>query len=427
MFFNMPFANRRLFRVGPAVLAALMPFGLDAAAPGTEVKAMSDARTQKAALLMADFADRTGLGSERPARRYLWTDAFAVCNFLGLARAMGDPAYRRLALQLIDQVHHSLGRHRADDPRTGWISGLDEPEGEAHPTRGGLRIGKPLPERAADEELDEQLEWDRDGQYFHYLAQWMHALNQAARATGRPQLSLWARELAETAQTAFSYPTATGRPRMYWKMSIDLSRPLVPSMGHHDPLDAYIIDRELLASAQRPLVGPSLAEPIHQAASMIEGGEWATPDPLGIGGLLWDAARLQQLPQLGEPAEPDLVEALLTASLAGLEYYARREDLEQPAEYRLAFRELGLAIGLHAVERMVKAAQADPTSMSPAIQARLEGLERHLPLAEHIESFWLDPANRQGDSWSEHRDINDVMLATSLVPDGFLDIAPPPP
>lgn len=28
--------------------------------------------------------------------------------------------------------------------------------------------------------------------------------------------------------------------RMYWKMSVDLSRPQVPSMGHHDPLDGYI-------------------------------------------------------------------------------------------------------------------------------------------------------------------------------------------
>lgn len=34
--------------------------------------------------LMMSFAERTGLTSERPRQRYLWTDALAVCNFLGL-------------------------------------------------------------------------------------------------------------------------------------------------------------------------------------------------------------------------------------------------------------------------------------------------------------------------------------------------------
>jgi hypothetical protein len=55
--------------------------------------------------------------------------------------------YADLALQLVDQVHHVLGRYRADDTRTGWISGLGEREGESHPTCGGLRIGKALPKR----------------------------------------------------------------------------------------------------------------------------------------------------------------------------------------------------------------------------------------------------------------------------------------
>src|SRR5216684_2205383 len=59
--------------------------------------------------------------------------------------------------------------------------------------RGGLRIGKKLPERSAGEPFDEQLEWDRDGQYFHYLTKWMHALDQVARSTKQPRFNLWAR------------------------------------------------------------------------------------------------------------------------------------------------------------------------------------------------------------------------------------------
>src|SRR6056297_2913063 len=92
----------------------------------------SDDRLQAAGLLLDDFLLDTGvLGQETP-RRYLWTDAFAVCTLLGLGESDLEPevegaeSYRALALRLVDQVHHVLGRHRADDSRAGWISGLAE-------------------------------------------------------------------------------------------------------------------------------------------------------------------------------------------------------------------------------------------------------------------------------------------------------------
>ncbi|MCK9278181.1 MAG: hypothetical protein M0P22_08855, partial [Methanoculleus sp.] len=155
-----------------------------------------DANTTIVRDLMAEFAGLTGLDPPhtRP-RRYLWTDAYAVCNYLELFRRTGDETYRDLALHLVDLVHHTLGRHRDDDSRTGWISGLPDEEGEAHPTRGGLRIGKLLPERRPDEPFDERLEWDRDGQYYHYLTKWMHALNRVSRVTGDPIYTRWAVEL----------------------------------------------------------------------------------------------------------------------------------------------------------------------------------------------------------------------------------------
>ena len=90
-------------------------------------------------------------------------------QFLSLVYATGETQNRELALRLAEQVHQTLGRHRSDDPRSGWISGLSEREGEYHPTCGRLRIGKELSERAPDESIDERMEWDRDGQYFHYL------------------------------------------------------------------------------------------------------------------------------------------------------------------------------------------------------------------------------------------------------------------
>ncbi len=84
----------------------------------------SRSSTEDTAQLMRLFAWRTGLSSGGPQRRYLWTDAFAVCNFLGLARQTGEKRYTEMAIALIDHVHHVLGRHRRDDARTGWISGL---------------------------------------------------------------------------------------------------------------------------------------------------------------------------------------------------------------------------------------------------------------------------------------------------------------
>jgi hypothetical protein len=331
-------------------------------------------------------------------------------------------------LRLVDQVHHTLGRHRDDDSRSGWLSGLGEREGESHPTRGGLRIGKVLPERGPREPLDKEREWDRDGQYFHYLTKWMSALDQVTRATGRAQFNLWARELAETAYHAFTYqPAAGGTRRMYWKMSIDLTRPLVSSMGQHDPLDGYVTCLQLRASAVRFPEAPrepDLGQAIRLYRTMIANGQWLTDDPLGLGGLLTDAWRLEQLRRQGARVEETLVERLLAAAFEGLQYYTRSGELHQPAEYRLAFRELGLAIGLQAVAEMWRAVNAGG-STAPAVRARLQALMPFLPVGEAIVSYWRDPAHRRSDNWSEHRNINEVMLATSLAPRGFLVLSPP--
>src|SRR5687768_14828747 len=93
-------------------------------------------RTDRAAGLMTRFAERTGLTSEHPQRRYLWTDAFAVCNFLGLERARGGQGFAKLALALIERVHHTLGQHNDGHRRAGspWLSGLEPSDGEKHPT-----------------------------------------------------------------------------------------------------------------------------------------------------------------------------------------------------------------------------------------------------------------------------------------------------
>jgi hypothetical protein len=57
---------------------------------------------------------------------------------------------------------------------------------------------------------------------------------------------------------------------------------------------------------------------------------------------------------------------------------------------------------------------------SAPTRQQVDSLMRFQPLAEAIESFWRNPRNQHATTWEEHRDINEVMLATSLAPDGFL-------
>ena len=83
--------------------------------------------------------------------------------------------------------------------------------------------------------------------------------------------------------------------------------------------------------------------------------------------------------------------------------YVGSGELRLSADHRLAFRELGLAIGLYAAQRMSVA-----------------GLRTYVGLGTQIEEFWLSRANQRATTWREHRNINEVMLATSLAPEGYL-------
>lgn len=377
--------------------------------------------------IMLDFASATGLEPVRPdPRRYLWTDAFAVCNFLEIFRQTDDKTYLNLAFHLVNQVHHTLGKHRKDDTRSGWISGLNEGEGELHPTRGGLRIGKLLPERRKDERFDERLEWDQDGQYYHYLTKWMHALNRVSQVSENPSYLRWAIELAQAVHSKFTYtPSSGGKKRMYWKMSIDLTYPLVPSMGQHDPLDGFITYSELQAAARNfeQLSDFDLSTEINDMADICKVQNMVTADSLGIGGLLSDASRTAQLMLRGFPYI-HLLETIVDSSLPGLGSFVAGDSLDLPAEYRLAFRELGLSIGLKSAEKLLGLIKEhlDLFDRKNSLREQVESLVRYKPIGENIDQFWMDGQNRKHHSWTDHQDINMVMLATSLAPDEFLKI-----
>jgi hypothetical protein len=377
--------------------------------------------------VMIEFARLTGLEpvTAHPIR-YLWTDAFAVCNYLELYRITEERDYLDLAVRLVHQVHHTLGRHRDDDARKGWISGLDEGEGEFHPTAGGLRIGKKLRERKAGEPIDEHLEWEQDGQYYHYLTKWMHALNRVGLVTSDPAYSVWAVELAKRANSAFCYqPSTGGGERMYWKMSIDLSRPLVMSMGQHDPLDGYVTYNELQVTALRSKgrQQPELVNEIEDIGKILRLEGFATDDSLGMGGLLIDAARIAQVLEMGGKLKTGLLEAVIDATLISVGSYALGGEMELDAESRLAFRELGLSIGLKGLPRVKASLGRIPNRQtSYELLQKVTDLERFTTIGDEIDKFWTAPQNQKSTTWFDHREINMVMLATSLAPGSFLSI-----
>lgn len=254
----------------------------------------------------------------------------------------------------------------------------------------------------------------------------MYALTLAARVTGNPVYNTWAVELARTAHARFTYlHPHSAQIKMYWKMSIDLTHPLVLSMGQHDPLDGLVTCRELQLTAETISgIQPVLAREITELADIGRGLPLATSDPLGIGSLLFDASRISRLAVRGGPVYPELLEPVMDSALAGLESFVRTGSLKRPARHRLAFRELGLSIGLAAAEKMPFWIRDNPhlSHRTGPLKTRVEELGEYVTLKEKIEEFWLDGGNRKSVTWTGHHDINTVMLATSLAPDGFLDM-----
>lgn len=120
---------------------------------------------------------------------------------------------------------------------------------------------------------------------------------------------------------------------------------------------------------------------------------------------------------------------ILVSAFEGLKIYSSNDNINTtkdpfslPPEYRLAFRELALSIGLHGVKRIRQCLQDNPDFFQSVyvLERLLNKLVIYQNLGDRIEDFWLTEENRRSATWTSHLDINMVMLATSLVPHGYL-------
>jgi hypothetical protein len=122
-----------------------------------------------------------------------------------------------------------------------------------------------------------------------------------------------------------------------------------------------------------------------------------------------------------------LLSRLLEAAWRGTRHYARQREFHEAAALRVPFRELGLAIGLSALSFVAETIEAAPAYFAHRSDLRslLEALEPYAALGPALASFWLDPENRRAHTWLGHLDINEVMLASALAPDGVLTLRAP--
>jgi hypothetical protein len=192
-------------------------------------------------------------------------------------------------------------------------------------------------------------------------------------------------------------------------------------------LDGLITFREAqlaLAELSTDAEAVDLSSAIHSLSALCQHRNWMTDDPLGLGGLLFDASRLCQLMGKDRFGDPHPLEEILAACLSGLDNLRASRYLSQPASYRLAFRELGLAIGLKALPSISDAMKKHngPFEGRTATQQIADQLSRYVSLSEEIVRVWLPYSRNQDQLWQAHQDINDVMLATALIPEVFLSI-----
>ncbi|OCK97107.1 uncharacterized protein K441DRAFT_704213 [Cenococcum geophilum 1.58] len=214
-----------------------------------------------------------------------------VLNLVTLYRLTPSPLFLTHATSPVSAVHSTLGRTRD-------LSSSLPGATPTNPLGGGLRI-VPL-----------------------YLTLWMFAPNRLSLASGEKSYNTQTIALAKAIHPRFAYNRSSARPRMHWKMSMDLREPLVRSEGNLDPgyavLAEEIGDYEKIVSTKWEGYNSSgpldLGMPLWAARWSAESDEWAWG--------LQEMAR-RDLTQLWEEG-----------------YFDR--NTKKP----LAFREFGIALGM---------------------------------------------------------------------------------
>jgi hypothetical protein len=307
-------------------------------------------------------------------------DAFGVCNFLTLYKETSNDHYLNLAKNLTSAVHDILGRTRDGKSRLPNAS-------DAAPLAGGLRIGK-----------DSASGPDCDGQYHHYLTLWMFALNRLSLASREKIYNDLAIQLARAIHPRFVYNRESSRPRMVWKMSMDLSHPLVRSEGNLDPIDGFVMFR-LLQQTDGP-DSAALKDEIEGYRKIVntKWQHYSSEDPLDLGMTLWTSHWFG----VGD-TEEEWSSSLLNAAKRDTLLLAESGYFGSSRRRRLAFREFGTCVGIKT------ALAGEPNTRFEIIASKI------------LESWEKDMDVSSSDEMDDLGPINLVMYAAALKPGGMFD------
>ena len=81
-----------------------------------------------------------------------------------------------------------------------------------------------------------------------------------------------------------------------------------------------------------------------------------------------------------------------------------------------------MAIGLRALPVIADAVEKNSKTSRSALPQTIDLLLPYESLSDQIVGLWLPHAEHQDESWKAHQDINDVMLATAIIPNTFLSV-----
>lgn len=240
--------------------------------------------------------------------RYLWTDAFGVCNYLTLYHSTSERRYLDRAQSLVADVDRVLGRRR------------------------GYRIGQAP---------------DRDGQYFHYLVMWIYALTELAKVC--PSYHERAVQLVKDIHPHFVERGAG----VLWKMKEDLSGPYpgYPGYSGLDMFGGYVVYR----LADEHALSAEIAD-MEQLISRTYKGFRASQD-LGLGMSLWLAHFFpdEEWARVVRQRSLDIL-GMMWRDHDDQSGYFIRDAVFEP-DQKFAFTNYGVSLGLQATGQWTDRAQ----------------------------------------------------------------------
>jgi hypothetical protein len=175
----------------------------------------------------------------------------------------------------------------------------------------------------------------------------MFALNRLTVFSGEKQYNDQAIALAKAIHPAFVYNRSSPRPRMYWKMTMDLQKPLVHSEGNLDPVDGLVVFS--LLQRTDGIDSTVLKDEIDDYKRVTE-TKWrgyTSSDPLDLGMTLWTAHWFAK--------EEEWAQGLIHRAGRDTEQFWASSYFKRRMDHRLAFRDFGLALGMRC-----GLAQSDP-------------------------------------------------------------------